>query len=103
MKLSMTILAVAFLCGCAHPVALEDALCQQWVQDNSDIVCTTEFRKDGTVFVDYENGTDLQGTWRKSGENTIAIVIRDWRMTGHLEGETLIVRNGENEKTYLLK
>ena len=103
MKLYMTIFAVAFFCGCADHDTLEGVLCQRWVQNNSDIACTTEFRSDGTVLVDYENGTDLEGTWRKSGDNTIAIAISDWQMTGRLEDRKLIVRNGKNEKTYSVK
>ena len=100
MAIWLTILA---LCGCTARQIDTAKLCQQWVLDGSDIPCTTEFRHDGTVYVDYENGTDLEGTWQPSTNGTIVVAIRDWRLSGRLEGAKLIVRNGENVKTYSVK
>jgi outer membrane biogenesis lipoprotein LolB len=103
MKSITIIMAVVALAGCASRHAIEDALCRQWTQDHSDVACTTQFKRDGTVFVDYQTGTDLQGTWHKSDDNSIAIEIRDWKMTGRLDGKKLILKNGQNERTYSAK
>ena len=55
------------------------------------------------MIVDYENGTDLEGTWSKSTNGTVAVTILNWRLSGRMEGAKLILQNGDNVKSYTEK
>ena len=72
----------------------------KWVIDGAPDVLTVEFFKDGRVVNTYGVGATLEGTWKVQSKNTVAISMEPWDITGELVERKLILKSGENEKTY---
>jgi len=72
----------------------------KWVIDDNPDVLTMDFFKDGRVVNTYGVGATLEGTWKVLSENTVAISMEPWDITGELVEKKLILKSGENEKIY---
>ena len=93
--LSITII----LTGCNRGISSK--LPGKWVIDGEPDVLTIEFFKDGRVVNTYGGaGATLEGTWKVLTENTVAISMEPWDITGELVEKKLILKSGENEKIY---
>lgn len=99
-NLYLILIILVTIAGCINKEAIENKICAKWIQEESKISCTTEFKKDGTIFVDYENGTDLEGSWKKISENKVQVKIKNWNIIGHFEEEKLILIKGNRKVVY---
>jgi hypothetical protein len=54
--------AVFLFAACSATKSDSSGLCRKWTLDGGELSAITEFRSDGTVFVDHEDGPDIQGT-----------------------------------------
>jgi hypothetical protein len=96
--LSLFLSFIIILTGCNR--GLESQLRGKWVIDGEPDVLTVEFFKGGRVVNTYGAGATLEGKWKVLSENTVAISMEPWDITGELAEGKLILRSGDKEKVY---
>jgi hypothetical protein len=100
MKITFLLYTTFFLASCSSSEIETSRLWGKWTLEGGDPVSTTEFRPDGVVYIEYEEGPDLEGTWSVSEGGNLSVSIRDWELVGQIEDSKLLLRNGDNVRSY---
>ena len=71
-----------------------------WVVEDNPTMVRMEFFKNGTVVTNYEAEVSLSGTWKESTDSSVEITMESWQMTGCLRNNHLVLKYGNEEKSY---
>lgn len=98
---TVIIIGIMISIQCLFHPGLTPKLLGKWIADDDLRAVTMEFFKDGKVIIKYREGIELKGTWRELPNANLEINMDFWLLKGSIENKKLILKNNDNEKTYI--